>query len=310
MVDLKLIFKANRRDVALVLSSGGARGLAHIGAIDALTARGYRITSVAGTSMGAVVGAMYAAGCLEPFKQWLASLTSQDRRRLTDYAFSLSYMVKGVRIIDALKQIAPDRDIRSLRIPFTAIATNWNTGCEVVFDRGSMWEAVRASISVPGYLEPVTLGDKMLIDGGITNPLPLDRVGRNGRDLLVGVNVSGHDYAGIYQRKKSIAEWKARNPGKLALLRRLLPDGFEPRLNYYTLLEQTISIAISQNARRQILLNRPDILVDLPMKRYGGNDYDKYEQIRHAGERKMLAAIDRFVRTHDTPAPFKRLTRE
>ena len=275
-----------RRDVALVLSSGGARGLAHIGAIDALLANGYHITSICGTSFGAVVAAMYATGHLEDFKTWMQTIDRKKISALTDFKPGLSYFVKGHRIIEELAKISPDCDIETLPIPFACIATDWKTGREVVFRKGSMWRAVRASISIPGTLEPIEMDGKILIDGGITNPFPLNRVRRNKDDLLVGVNVSGHDYGSIWQRKE-IAKQKAIQSNKvLQILARLFPDSRLPLINFYSLLDQTVSIAIAQNARRQIALTPPDILVDIPMRRFSGNDYDKFEQIRKLGEKK------------------------
>ena len=291
---IEKIFRKERHDVALVLSSGGARGLAHVGAIDALLANGYHITSVAGTSFGSIVAGMYASGHFEDFKAWMADVDRRRMRQLTDYKLSLNSIVKGERVINAMKEIAPDRDIETLDIPFCAVATDWKTGREVVFNKGSMWQAIRASISVPGYFAPLEIDDKILIDGGITNPLPLDRVYRSGHDILVGVNVSGHDYGRIWQRKEAERLHQIRNSKALAFLTRLLDVGQTPTLNYYTLLDQTISIAIAQNARRAIQITPPDILVDIPMKRFGGSDYDKYELIREVGEKKTVKAIEKF----------------
>lgn len=291
---IEKIFRKERHDVALVLSSGGARGLAHVGAIDALLANGYHITSVAGTSFGSIVAGMYASGHFEDFKAWMADIDRRRMRQLTDYRLSLNSIVKGERIINAMKEIAPDRDIETLDIPFCAVATDWKTGREVVFNKGSMWQAIRASISVPGFFTPLEIDDKILIDGGITNPLPLDRVYRSGHDLLVGINVSGHDYGRIWQRKEAERLHQIRNSKALAFLTRLLDVGQTPTLNYYTLLDQTISIAIAQNARRAIQITPPDILVDIPMKRFGGNDYDKYRLIREVGEKKTVNAIEKF----------------
>ena len=149
--------------MALVLSSGGARGLAHVGAIDALLANGYHITSVAGTSFGSIVAGMYASGHFEDFKAWMADIDRRRMRQLTDYKLSLNSIVKGERVINAMKEIAPDRDIETLDIPFCAVATDWKTGREVVFNKGSMWQAIRASISVPGYFAPLEIDDKILI---------------------------------------------------------------------------------------------------------------------------------------------------
>lgn len=288
------IFHKDKRNVALVLSSGGARGLAHIGAIEELERRGYHITSVAGTSMGALVGGMYASGHLDDFRRWMSRIDKKKMRALTDYSIGLDHFVKGDRIIEAIMQIVPDMNIEDLPIPFRAVATDWNTGREVIFTKGSLYEAIRASISIPGFFSPVHRGDRLLIDGGITNPLPLDRVVRKKDDLLVAVNVSGHDYAGLYKRRKAIDAWKQKNSRLAGFLYKLLPEGMDPNVNYFTLISQTVSICIAQNARRAILLNPPHILADIPMKRYGSADYDKFEPIRKVGQKQMEAAIDRF----------------
>lgn len=309
---LAKIFKSERRDVALVLSSGGARGIAHIGAIDSLMAHGFNITSVAGTSFGSIVAGMYAMGHLDDFKEWMAGIDKKAIRRYTDYSLSLSYFVKGERIIDELKKIAPDRDIEDLPIPFACVSTDWKTGREIVFDKGSIWQAIRASISVPGMFAPVELNNHILIDGGITNPLPLDRVVRKSDDLLVGVNVSGHDYGSIWERRHAARLRQIRNSKALQFLNRLVPGVAGADMNFFTLLDQTFSISISQNARRAILLNPPDILVDIPMRRFGGGDYDKYAQIHAVGTHKTDKAIEAFLKKpllqYDKPAWLKKLT--
>lgn len=293
---LARIFKSQRRDVALVLSSGGARGLAHIGAIDSLQEHGFNITSVAGTSFGSIVAGMYAMGKLDEFKEFMQTIDKKAIRRYTDYSISLSYFVKGERIIEEMKKFAPDRNIEDLPIPFTCVATDWKAGKEYVFRKGSIWQAIRASISVPGMFAPVELDNHILIDGGITNPLPLDRVARTKADLLVGVNVSGHDYGSIWERRHAAKARQIRNSKALQFLNKVLPGvtGFD--LNYFSLLDQTVSISISQNARRAILLNKPDILVDIPMRRFGGSDYDKYEQISRVGHQKTDKALDKFMK--------------
>lgn len=293
---LSRIFKRERRDVALVLSSGGARGLAHIGAVDSLLAHGFNITSVAGTSFGAIVAGMYAMGRLDEFKAWMRQIDKKAIRRYTDYSLSLSYFVKGERIIDELKKIAPDQKIETLRIPFACVATDWKTGREVVFRSGSIWEAIRASISVPGMFAPVEKDGHILIDGGITNPLPLDRVARSKNDLLMGVNVSGHDYGSIWERRQAAKNHQIRNSKALQFLNRVAPGVMGFDMNYFTLLNQTMSISIAQNARREIQLSHPDILVDIPMRRFDGSDYNKFEAISRVGRQKTDRQLEIFTR--------------
>lgn len=293
---LSRIFRHERRNVALVLSSGGARGLAHIGAIDSLLSHGFNITSVAGTSFGSIVAGMYATGHLDDFKMWMSQIDKKAIRRFTDYSLSLSYFVKGERIIGELQKICPDCNIEDLPIPFACVATDWKTGREFVFKRGSMWNAIRASISVPGMMAPVEFEGHILIDGGITNPLPLNRVARTKNDILMGVNVSGHDYGSMWERRHAAKIRHIRNSKPLQILNKFMPGVTGLGMNYFTLLDQTVSIAISHNAHRQIQLSRPDILVDIPMRRFGGSDYDKYARISHVGRQKTDRALDSYMK--------------
>ena len=138
-----------KKDVALVLSSGGPRGWAYIGAIEELVSRGYNITSVAGTSIGSLIGGIYAAGRLDEVKEWLFRLDAWKVFHLMDISLSKNHLVKGDKVIEALKEIVPDINIEDLSIPYRAVAADLYTGEEVVFDRGPLFDAIRASISIP-----------------------------------------------------------------------------------------------------------------------------------------------------------------
>ena len=155
------------KDIALALSSGGARGLAHIGVIEELEAQGYHITSMAGCSMGALIGGVYAAGKLEEFRDWMKTIDKKKMLELTDFSLSLNHLVKGTRIIKAIMEFVPDVRIEDLPIPYCAVATDWISGREVVIDKGSLFEAIRASISLPTFYEPVRRDGMILIDGGV-----------------------------------------------------------------------------------------------------------------------------------------------
>ena len=189
--------KENRKDVALVLSSGGPRGFAYIGAIESLQAHGFRITSVAGTSMGSLIGGIFAAGKLPEFKEWLYSLDAWKVFSLMDLSIAKNHIVKGERIIDAIREIVPEVRIEDLDMPFCAVAADLYTGEEVVFDRGPLFTAVRASISIPSLFRPVQWGDTVLVDGAVANCLPLDRVRRTENDLLVAFDVNDVNVAGL-----------------------------------------------------------------------------------------------------------------
>lgn len=144
----------DKQKVALVLSMGGARGIAHIGVIEELIAHGYEITSIAGTSMGAIVGAMYATGKLEECKQWICGWDRKKMFYFADVKLNREGMVKGNRFMQELRQIVPDVSIESLPLPYTALATDIINECEVVFESGNLFDAIRASISIPMVFHP------------------------------------------------------------------------------------------------------------------------------------------------------------
>lgn len=180
----------NNKNVALVLSSGGPRGFAYIGAIEALEEHGYTITSIAGTSIGSLVGGIYAAGKLAEFKEWLYSLDAWEVFSLMDLSIGKNHFVKGEKVIDAIMEIVPNVKIEDMNIPYCAVATDLYTGREVVFDYGPLFRAIRASISIPSLFRPVKYGLTTLIDGAISNCLPLNRVKRTEGDLLVAFDVN------------------------------------------------------------------------------------------------------------------------
>ena len=282
-----------KKNVALVLSSGGARGLAHIGAIEELEARDYRITSIAGCSMGALIAGVYAAGKIEEFREWMKTVTRKKMFELTDFSLSLNHIVKGKRIIEAIMEFVPDVAIEDLPIPYCAVATDLTAGKEVVFNKGSLFEAIRASISLPSFYEPVQRDGMILIDGGVINPIPLNRVKRQSGDILVGVDVSGHDYKSQWEEMRRLTEWQKNDKSlKAKILDKLIPDNIE--FNYYTMLSRSSSLMIRQNSILMAKLMKPDVLVDIQMSRYGGFDYDKSEKIIAIGHQKTSLALNKY----------------
>ena len=281
------------KNVALALSSGGARGLAHIGAIEELEAQGYHISSIAGCSMGALIGGVYAAGKLNEFREWMKTIDRKKMLGLIDFSLSLNHLVKGTRIIEAIMEFVPDVNIEDLPIPYCAVATDLKAGREVMFRKGSLFQAIRASISLPSFYEPVMLNDMILIDGGIINPLPLNRVKRQSGDILVGVDVSGHDYKAQWDELHRLtAMQKSDTSLKTKILDMLIPDNIE--FNYYTVLSRSSSLMIRQNSILMAQLMNPDILIDIQMNRYGTFDFDKSEKLIAIGRQKAAAAFGKY----------------
>lgn len=298
-----------KKDVALVLSSGGPRGFAYIGAIEELLSRDYNITSVAGTSIGSLIGGIFAAGRLSQIKDWLYTLDAWKVFTLMDLSISKNHLVKGDRVIDAIKEIVPDVQIEDLRIPFKAIATDLYTGEEVIFDEGDLFDAIRASISIPSLFRPVKYGYRTLIDGGIVNAIPLNRVDRNGHDILVAFDVNDVDVEGIRdmlieeaRSKEELLEHQKqmdeqtrsvmasiRKNGNMTFkdkVRLAGQQGFKVLAdkissdarrvetidigdNYYSILSRTFSLMNHVNSEHFISLYKPDVLVKMPFDAYG-----------------------------------------
>lgn len=229
------------------------------------------------------------------FREWMKSVDRWTLLRLVDPSLSLNHLIDGNKVMETLNKIVPDVNIEDLPIPFCAVSTDWNRGEEVVFREGSLLEAIRSSISLPGFFNPVRPDGRILIDGGVLNPIPLNRVTRKKGDLLVGVDVSGYDYDGQRRTRLALA---ARRKKSLNPLKRMMPDG--QGVNYISLLTRASSLMIRQNSKLMVELMKPDILLDIQMSRYSGTDYDKSEQIINVGKKTTKKTLDNLLFTSVT----------
>ncbi len=305
------------KNVALVLGSGGARGLAHIGAIEALEARGYTITSIAGCSMGSIIAGMYAAGELKKAKDWFLRVDKQLILRMMDInLFSGNSLVKGQKIILELQKVVPDRPIEQLNIPCTIVASDMMNTEEVLFRTGSLFEAVRASISIPLFFQPVQIGHRLLIDGGILNPLPLHSVERTEGDILVAMDISGKDSMpkeempdpiDVEGRLKDLTNRGIPVPKALEnSLRQLGKKVDEVRakraadlgrtVNFVKMLDRMSDMQIQQNTLLACRLTPPDIKATMRQYAYNTFDFDKAEEIIEQGGVLMNQALDEYER--------------
>ena len=304
------------KNVALVLGSGGARGLAHIGAIEALEERGYTITSIAGCSMGSIIAGMYAAGQMKEAKEWFLRVDKQLILRMIDFnLLSPNSLVKGRRIIEELKKVVPDRPIEKLQIPCTLVASDMMSTEEVVFRSGSLFEAIRASISIPLFFEPVQIGDRLLIDGGILNPLPLHLIERTEGDILVAADISGKDRMPIAMempdpidvdgRLEDLNAKGIKVPKAMEMQLRLLGkrvDGVRRRrasnigrkFSFVSMLDRMSDMQIQQNTLLSLRLTPPDVHAVMRQYAYNTFDFDKAEEIIAEGKRIMNEALDRY----------------
>ncbi|MCU0835973.1 MAG: patatin-like phospholipase family protein [Chromatiaceae bacterium] len=182
--------KTKPTTVSLVLGSGGARGLTHIGIIEWLEEQGYHIESVAGASMGALVGGVYAAGELDAYRSWVCALSRGDVLRFLDFAFSAGGLFKGDRIMETLRGMVGEHLIEELPVSYTAVAVDIDRQREVWFSRGPLFDAIRASIAVPSVFTPHQVRGMTLLDGGLLNPVPIAPTFRDLTDLTVAVNLN------------------------------------------------------------------------------------------------------------------------
>ncbi|NRA24225.1 MAG: patatin-like phospholipase family protein [Oleispira sp.] len=178
------------KTVALVLGSGGARGMAHIGVIKEIEARGYKIISVSGCSMGAVIGGFYCANKLDEFYAWAKSLNYLDLLRLVDFSFISNGAIRGDKVFSLLAEMLDDIQIENLDIPFTAVTTDLAHSKEVWFQRGSLEQAMRASAAIPGLFQPVKLDDRLFVDGGVLNPLPIAASVSAHADYIIAIDLN------------------------------------------------------------------------------------------------------------------------
>ncbi len=275
------------KEVALVLSSGSSRGMAHIGAIRALLENGYTITSVAGTSMGAIVGGMYAAGKLDELERWCLSLDRRHILQLIDFAPTNNSLVKGDRVVSELEAMIPDVRIEDLPIPLTIVATDVHTGEEVLFTQGRLIDAIRASMSLPLFFRPFKHDKQLLVDGGLSNPLPLNRVKRKAGDILVSVNVSAPEQP-QFKRAKTVSEREQEN-----FFDRLLgQQEAKMRMNHVGMLTRTIDIMIQHNTQLATQLFAPDIQVEIPMNYYGRFAFTRGKEIIAHGKELMSERLE------------------
>ncbi|UZE97842.1 patatin-like phospholipase family protein [Alkalimarinus alittae] len=197
---MSVSMSGNGKTVALVLGSGGARGYAHIGAIEVLQERGYEIVAVAGCSIGAMIGGVYAADKLTEFKDWATGLDQLDVLKLVDFSLTSPGAIRGNRVFTFVRELLGDTNIEDFPIPYTAVATDLLAHKEIWFQEGPLHQAIRASVAIPSLMAPVILGERLLVDGGLLNPLPIFPTISSHADLIVAVNLGGESGANIRLR--------------------------------------------------------------------------------------------------------------
>lgn len=306
-------FKMPKNKIALVLSGGGARGIAHIGVIEELEKKGFEISSIAGTSMGALVGGFYALGKLEDYKNWLYSLDRIKVFSLFDFTFSRLGFVKGDKVLRRLKEFIDDKNIEDLPLPYAAVAVDLINMKEVVFTRGSIFDAIRASVSIPTVFTPVKTEGGLLVDGGVLDNLPVRYVPRTEGDLLVAVNVNASipvdkpliskkeqkEKESVYQKK--IKEFynhlqKMAHLSQEEKSEKKKAKTHEERLDFFNLLNRTISLMTNEIVHLRLEENKPDILMEISHDSCGIFDFFKAEEMIEMGRHTAKKSIDKYYK--------------
>ena len=314
---------------ALALGSGGARGYAHIGVIHELRERGYQVVGVAGSSMGALVGGLFAAGSLDEFTDWATSLTGPAMLRLLDPSITAAGVFRAGKIFDAVRELLGTVTIEELSMPYTAVTTDLIAGRSVWLQRGPLDQAIRASVAIPGVIAPYVVDGRLLADGGILDPLPLAPVAAANADLTVAVSVSGWNIADdggaetsptrerLTRLRRSttalLERWNAgfdpadpvgREQGDPvdqqqadlaeATLVDIANDTPIPKLGGFAVMTRTIEIAQAALARHQMAAYPPDVLIEVPRTACRSLDFHRAPELIELGQKLAARALDRF----------------
>jgi NTE family protein len=296
------------KSVSLVLSSGGARGLAHIGVIEWLAGNGYEIRSIAGSSMGALVGGIYAAGELDTYKHWVCALDRSDVLRLLDPTLGWNGIFKGRRVIEKLRDLIGDHDIEDLPMSFTAVATDIETQREVWINKGPLFDAIRASIAVPLVFTPHKIDGRLLLDGGLVNPLPIAPTLKDHTDLIIAVNVNGSSGSPVIHEPEPEAAGAGLRPSAADVAgnnyrerikafvndlqeRFMPPSSNEQDWDYFDII--TLSIETMQNtiARMKLAAYTPDVTIEISRLSARAFEFYRAAELIELGRERAAEAL-------------------
>jgi len=284
------------KEVALVLSGGGARGMAHIGAISALEEHGYKITSIAGTSIGSLIGGIYLSGKLDEFIDWVTHVSKFDILTFMDFAISKSGFIKGEKVFQKLKPfIKKDMLIEDLPVPYAAVAVDIRNHKEVVFTKGLLIEAIRASVSIPTIMRPFMFEGAELVDGGVSNPLPLDIVQRNHGDLLVAVDlnadISYHSAIKIVVNDTTNQTYEKALQFINEKWSKYFKNGKQKSIGYFDLVTQSIYAMQMKLTQFAIDQQKPDLLIKISRHSCDMFEFHRAEELIAYGRKQMESEL-------------------
>ncbi|GLR75000.1 serine protease [Aliivibrio sifiae] len=288
----------SKKTVSLVLGSGGARGLAHIGVIRWLEEHNFEIVSVSGCSIGTVIGGVYAAGKLDEFEAWMRTVTKLDIVSLMDFNWGKGGLIKGEKVMNRLGHILGDLNIEELAIPYTAVAADISNEKEVWLQKGPLLQAIRASISLPLYLMPIEFNGKTLIDGGVLNPVPIAPTFGDHSDITLAVNLAGELTHKLDDFKEVQVDISDNESEEETPFHRKISDYFGSLtaktsridLGMYDIANQAFDAMQSTIARQKLAAYPPDVTVEIARDACGTFEFERtaemidlgYERAEHA----------------------------
>ena len=291
------------KTISLVLGSGGARGLAHIGVIQVLEEQGYKIRSISGSSMGALIGGIYAAGKLDVYTEWVCALDRLDVFRLLDFSFSGAAIFKGERIINTLRELIGEQNIEDLPISFTAIATDLEESKEIWLSSGLLCEAIRASIAFPTVFSAVPYKGKTLVDGGLLNPIPIAPTLHDLTDMTIAVSLSGQ--AKILPEELPVVD-KLSDPRNkyhqkvIDFIDSLQGKDNGPKqedVGFFDIISKSIDVMQMTIANFKLASYRPDILIEIPKDVCNIYEFERAKELIEIGRREATARLEGFNRS-------------
>ena len=290
--------RSAEQSISLVLGSGGARGLAHIGVIRELEDQGYEIAALVGCSIGALIGGIYAAGKLDVYESWLAEITKFDIIKLLDISWGRRGLVKGDKIINQLVDIVGDCNIDDLPLPFTAVATDIGGGQEVWLKSGRLFDAIRASISLPLFFTPFEYEGMRLIDGGVLNPVPIAPTFGDQTDITIAVNLDGSPAKDMPPAEHKPESRRDSSPVRNWIngLVEELHDSLSNRddeddWGAYDVANQAFDAMQGAIARQKLAAYPPDVIIEIPRNACGTLEFDRASDMIELGRQKTRQAL-------------------
>lgn len=291
----------DQKTVSLVLGSGGARGMAHIGVIQVLEERGFNIRSISGSSIGALVGGIYAAGELETYTRWACALERFDVLRLLDFSFSGTALFKGERIIHTLKDLIADQNIEDLPISYTAVATDLEESKEVWLSRGPLFDAIRASIAFPTVFSSFPYNGKKLVDGGLLNPVPIAPTLRDVTDMTIAVSLSGKTRK--VPELAPLPEPPRSDRNKYHRMVVEFIDGLQKKNNgvqddeagFFDVVSKSIDAMQSTIASFKLAAYSPDIVIEIPKDVCTIYEFERAKEMIEVGRTEAERVLDAMV---------------